>query len=278
MIWRGARKRPLFSQEIADGFPLLILVAAKPSQRAPYRWVVDRMSDGVQSGREIAATQGEELPTFDREDARKYVLDTAHALKRRGVIDITQSGRQVTALTLRKKAARRWLWAGMTALMVNTFRPGLLVAEIAQIADVEPRTVERWLAGEFAPSENALHLLFAHLYRLTPVSERERVATEYQSSARALAVFMAAVTEGSPVAPQYVPKQNELGAYPLAAGLFEALMSRYDKAQNLISNCGLSPGEARRASRFVETELMPLGDLVMGVLQRELRVHRKERQ
>lgn len=139
------------------GLIMAALVASRPRKRVPWRWLTDRLRIALQTGIEDGRRQGidKQWPRLD--EVVPYAREQLRVLADAGVVSVIETGRQVTAVELRRTAAAGALvWKTTSKRLLSGMRPTLAAAQIAQEIGRTERTVWRWFAGDTVPSPDDL--------------------------------------------------------------------------------------------------------------------------
>ena len=122
---------------------------------------------------------GETPPPPPPQDMRVYAGRMLAALDKAHMVRVEYTGRQITAVTLRRTAGGAWLWGQMAPRLLRMSRPTLAVEEMAVATGRRPRTVWRWLSGDTVPSPADLAKVFRLLAGRAPPKVIRELRVKY---------------------------------------------------------------------------------------------------
>jgi hypothetical protein len=159
-------------------WPVLYLVACKPSQRARWRWLRERLQVAAGDGADITGL----LAVTDA-----AVVDLAE----RGILTVQRSGRQIIAVAITRNAMRRVIWRHLAGSATWGSTPQLSAVEIAEATGQAERTVWRWLSGEYVPRPQALARLWIRVWATAPEDVRADMRSKYGAESPLAGSFIA---------------------------------------------------------------------------------------
>lgn len=126
---------------------------------------------------------GETPPPPPPQDMRVYAGRMLAALDKAHMVRVEYTGRQITAVTLRRTAGGAWLWGQIAPRLLRASRPTLAVEEMAVATGRRPRTVWRWLSGDTVPSPADVAKVFKLLAGRAPPKVIRELRVKYGQDA-----------------------------------------------------------------------------------------------